>query len=121
MFDQQGIGTILGVAEPVVQNARDGEHGVESEYIQKLYEGRPNIVDAIKNGEIQLIVNTPVGKMAATDDSYIRKEAIRQRIPCLHTVAAANAAAEGIAAHREGRGGVKSLQEYHQDIRSGAG
>jgi len=52
----------------------------------------------------------------ATDDSYIRKEAIRQRIPCLHTVAAAKAAVEGIAARRNGHSAVRSLQAYHEDI-----
>jgi carbamoyl-phosphate synthase large subunit len=94
-------------------------HGVKAEPIFKLCEGRPNIVDAIKNQEVQLIINTPAGKLAVTDDSYIRKEAIRQRIPCLHTVAAAKAAVEGIAARRGGRAEVRSLQQYHQDIRNG--
>ena len=56
------------------------------------------------------------GKLAVTNDAYIRKEAIRQRVPCIHTVAAANAAAEGIAARRAGAAGVKSLQEYHSEI-----
>jgi len=92
------------------------EHGIEAERIFKLYEGRPSILDAIKNKEIQLIVNTPAGKLAVTNDAYIRKEAIRQRVPCIHTVAAANAAAEGLAARRAGTAGVKSLQEYHSEI-----
>jgi len=92
------------------------ENGVEAERILKLYEGRPSILDGIKNGEIQLIVNTPAGKLAVTNDAYIRKEAIRQRVPCIHTVAAANAAAEGIAARRAGAAGVRSLQSYHDDI-----
>jgi len=92
------------------------ENGVEAERIFKLYEGRPSILDAIKNGEIQLIVNTPAGKLAVTNDAYIRKEAIRQRVPCIHTVAAANAAAEGLAARRAGTAGVKSLQDYHSEI-----
>jgi carbamoyl-phosphate synthase large subunit len=94
-------------------------HGVECEPIFKLCDGRPNIVDEIKNGGIQLIVNTPAGKLAVTDDSYIRKEAIKQRIPCLHTVAAARAAAEGLAAHRQGHAEVRSLQDYHGARQSG--
>ncbi len=95
------------------------ECGIQSETIQKMHEGRPNIVDAIKNGEIQLIVNTPAGKLSATDDSYIRKSAIVYGVPYMTTVAAAAASAEGIAARREGEVGVKSLQEYHAGIDGG--
>jgi carbamoyl-phosphate synthase large subunit len=92
------------------------EHGVTTEPALKMYEGRPNIVDRIKNGEIQLVVNTPAGKLSQHDDSYIRKTAIRQRIPYITTVAAAAAAADGIAARREGDFAVRSLQEYHAAI-----
>ena len=60
--------------------------------------GRPNIVDAIKNGEIQLVINTPIGKRGITDDSYIRKTAIKHKVPYVTTMAAARAAAKGIAA-----------------------
>ncbi|NLG13981.1 MAG: carbamoyl-phosphate synthase large subunit [Lentisphaerae bacterium] len=91
-------------------------HGVEAKEIAKLGEGRPDIVDAIKNGEIQLVVNTPIGKASVVDDSYIRKNAIRQGIPYITTIAAAKAAASGIAEYQKGDGGVKSLQEYHRDI-----
>ena len=92
------------------------QHGIEAGPILKMHEGRPNILDALKNGEIQLIINTPAGKLAATDDSYIRKAAIRYRIPYITTVAVALAAAEGIAARRKGEWQVKSLQEYHASI-----
>jgi carbamoyl-phosphate synthase large subunit len=91
-------------------------HGVKADTIAKITEGRPNIVDVIKNGEIQLVINTPIGKESATDDSYIRKTAIRHGVPYITTVAAANAAAYGIAAFRNGDGGVMSLQEYHANI-----
>ena len=91
-------------------------HGVKAKPILKMHEGRPNIADAIKNGELQLVVNTPAGKMSAHDDSYIRKAAIKYKVPYLATTAAAIAAANGIAAQREGRGGVKSLQNYHAEI-----
>jgi carbamoyl-phosphate synthase large subunit len=92
------------------------DHGLESEPILKLHQGRPNIVDAIKNGEIQLIVNTPAGKLSVTDDSYIRKSAIQHNIPYITTVAAAAAAAEGIKAKRNQQDTIKSLQEYHAEI-----
>jgi carbamoyl-phosphate synthase large subunit len=92
-------------------------HGIESQPILKMHEGRPNIADGVANGEIQLIVNTPSGKLSATDDSYIRKSAIKYRIPYITTVAATLAAAEGIAARRAGDTELKSLQEYHAEIR----
>ena len=92
------------------------EHGIESEPILKLHEGRPNIADAIKNGEIQLVVNTPAGKSSEFDDSYIRKAAIRYKVPYITTTTAAKAAAKGIAARRAARGRVRSLQSYHATI-----
>jgi carbamoyl-phosphate synthase large subunit len=92
------------------------ENSIEAEHIFKLYEGRPSILDGIKNKEIDLIVNTPAGKLAVTNDAYIRKEAIRQGVPCIHTVAAARAAAEGIATRATGGAAVKSLQDYHAEI-----
>ena len=93
------------------------ENGIESELILKLTEGRPNIDDAIKNGEIQLVINTPIGKASQYDDSYIRKAAIKYKLPYITARAAASAAAKGIAALRRGRSGVKALQEYHADIK----
>ena len=93
------------------------QHGVSATLIKKMHEGRPNIADAIKNDEIQLVVNTPIGRLSAHDDSYIRKAAIKHKIPYITTTAAANAAAEGIAAcYEEGKGKVCSLQEYHQQL-----
>ncbi|TRO61105.1 carbamoyl-phosphate synthase large subunit [Candidatus Bathyarchaeota archaeon] len=90
--------------------------GIQSQVILKEHEGRPNITDAIENGDIQLVINTPSGKMSIHDDSYIRKAAIRHRIPYITTLQAALAAAKGIAAYREGKSVVKSLQSYHADI-----
>jgi len=92
------------------------ENEIETEPILKLHEGRPNIDDAIKNGEIQLVINTPIGKASQHDDSYIRKAAIKYKVPYITTTAAASAAAKGIAAFRNGRSSVKSIQEYHADI-----
>ena len=93
------------------------QHDVKSEPVKKVHEGRPNIVDAITNGEIQLVVNTPAGKLGAHDDSYIRKSAIKYKVPYVTTTAAAIAAARGIAARKKDAAPVRSLQEYHQGIR----
>ncbi len=90
------------------------ENGIDATVIFKLGEGRPDIPDEIKNGNIQLVVNTPIGRQSQTDDSYIRKTAIKYGIPYITTLAAARAAVRGIAAYRDNKGGtVKSLQEYH--------
>ncbi len=96
------------------------KHGIPSEHIKKLHEGRPNIVDGIMNKEIHLVINTPAGKQSKFDDSYIRKTAIKHRILYITTLEAALASAKGIAAFKEGAGNggaVKSLQSYHADIR----
>jgi len=93
------------------------EHGIPGEFILKMHEGRPHIVDSIKSREIHLIVNTPSGKLSKHDDSYIRKAAIRYKIPYITTLAGALAAARGIAEFRQGQGRVRSLQSYHADIR----
>ena len=90
---------------------------VKSDLILKMHEGRPNIADAIMNGEIQLVINTPSGKLSQYDDSYIRKAAIKYRVPYITTLAAATAAAKGIATHRQAKSGVRSLQSYHAEIR----
>ena len=94
------------------------EAGIPAERIYKITEGRPNIADQIANGEIQLIVNTPAGKESVTDDSYIRKAAIKHRIPYITTMAAAKASAEGIRAVKANADiAVKSLQAYHAEIK----
>jgi carbamoyl-phosphate synthase large subunit len=91
-------------------------HGIASEPILKEHEGRPNITDAIKNQEIQLVINTPAGKLSKHDDSYIRKAAIKYKVPYITTLTAAMAAAKGIASYCSGKSEVKSLQQYHADI-----
>ncbi len=93
------------------------ENGLKTESILKMHEGRPNIIDAIKNAEIQFIINTPAGKLSKYDDSYIRKAAIKYKVPYITTTAAAAAAAKGIAARRAGTAPVKSLQSYHSAIK----
>ncbi len=93
------------------------EAGIPAERVNKLYEGRPNILDMITNGDIQLIVNSPSGKESVHDDSYLRKSAIKAKIPYMTTMAAAKATAKGIRYVKEhGQGQVKSLQELHKEI-----
>ncbi len=93
------------------------EQGVKAELSYKIHEHqRPNIADEIKSKEIDLIINTPIGKAGAMDDGYIRKAAVKYKVPYMTTAAAAHAAVLGIAECRAGRAGVKSLQSYHRDI-----
>ncbi len=91
-------------------------HGIPATPIRKLSEGRPNIIDEIVNGNIDIVVNTPLGYRSLEDDSYLRKAAIQYKVPYITTLAAALASAEGIAAGRAGHGSVRSLQSYHADI-----
>ena len=93
------------------------ENGIDSQPINKLGYGRPDIVDGIKNEEINLIVNTPSGKESKDDDSYIRKAAINYKVPYITTTAAATAAARGIARRKKGQAIVRSLQNYHDSIK----
>ncbi len=91
--------------------------GIPVEKINKMQEGRPNIADAIMNGDIQLVVNTPADENKVFDDSYIRKTSVKKKIPYITTMAAAKATAAGIKAVREnGKLSVKSLQELHAAI-----
>ena len=94
------------------------EAGIPAEQVKKLYEGRPNILDLITNGQIDIVVNSPVGKDSVHDDSYLRKAAIKARIPYYTTIAAARAAAEGIRDIRKhGSSEVESLQALHSEIK----
>jgi carbamoyl-phosphate synthase large subunit len=92
-------------------------HGVPSEVVNKLQEGRPDLSDEIMNRKIQLVINTPVGRRSSNDDSYIRKAAIKYKIPYITTLAAASASVKGIAASLKDKGPVRSLQSYHQSIK----
>jgi len=95
------------------------ENGIICEEIKKLYQGRPNIIDDIMNKNINLVINTPSGKRSQHDDSYIRKTAIKYKVPYITTMAAALASARGISVYKENniQEAMKSLQEYHSDIR----
>ncbi len=90
-------------------------HGLSCRLVQKLNEGRPNVADVIRNREVALIINTPIGRLSKIDDSYIRMLAIQYRVPYVTTVAAAEATAEGIAEAKHGVSPLKSLQEYQAE------
>ena len=94
------------------------EAGIPAEKVKKVQEGHPNVYDAIANKQVQLIINTPSGKESRFDDSYIRKAAVKGKIPYMTTMAAAIATTEGIRKVKEegGKLGVKSLQEFHSEI-----
>jgi carbamoyl-phosphate synthase large subunit len=91
------------------------EHGIGSMKIKKIHEGRPNIVDAIKNKNIHLIINTPVGRDSKYDDSYIRIMAIQYKVPYITSIAAAQASIEGTEAVKKENILPKCLQEYHRE------
>jgi len=91
--------------------------GIEAQKVNKLAEGRPNILDHITNGDIQLIVNTPAGKEATSDDSYLRKGAVKAKVTYITTMAGAKASAEGIKMVKSGKlSKIKSIQELHKEI-----
>ncbi len=94
------------------------EAGIPAERVNKLYEGRPNILDLITNGDISLIINSPSGKESVHDDSYLRKAAIKEKVPYMTTIAAARATAKGILyVQKHGDSDVKSLQQLHGEIK----
>jgi len=101
--------------------ATEGTHrylndkGIPATKIFKVNEGRPNIADAIINGEIKMVINTPFGKVSHMDESAIRRTAIRYGIPCITNLAGAEAAVEGIKALRKGPLSIRALQDYNQD------
>ncbi len=92
--------------------------GIPCTKVKKLSEGRPNVLDIITNGEVDLIVNSPVGKDSQNDDSYLRKAAIKAKIPYITTMAAALATADGIHKVKKGIDSeIKSLQQLHSEIK----
>lgn len=92
--------------------------GVKAEKVKKLLEGRPNVQDLILNGDVDLLINSPIGKDSVNDDSYLRKAVIKARVPYITTVAGAKAAADGIhyvITHETGE--IESLQDLHAEIK----
>ena len=94
------------------------EHGIPVKRVYKVNEGRPHIVDLIKSGKVDLILNTPFGKDSFFDERAIRRAAMQHRIPCITTLSGGAAVASGIAALQQNKIDVKSLQEYH-DFQAG--
>jgi carbamoyl-phosphate synthase large subunit len=95
--------------------------GIQAEAVFKVNEGRPNIVDLVKTGKIDLIINTPLGRESFYDEKSIRRAAIRYNIPCITTLAAANAAARGIRALHEQGIEVAALQDLHKGQAAASG
>jgi carbamoyl-phosphate synthase large subunit len=93
------------------------ENGIKVQFLFKLTEGRPNVLDMIKNGEVNLIINTPAGQTPRADEVQIRAAAVAHKISIMTTLAGANAALLGIKAFREKGLTVCSLQEYHTALR----
>ena len=93
------------------------EKGIESITVKKLHEGKPNITDAIKNKEINLIINTPVGRSSKYDDSFIRIKAIQYKVPYITSLMAAQASVEGIQAVTKAENPPKSLQNYYKELK----
>jgi carbamoyl-phosphate synthase large subunit len=113
-FAEDGFNIIAtGNTYELINNA-----GIPVKKVKKLYEGRPNILDMITNGDIDLIINSPVGKDSVHDDSYLRKAAIKGKIPYMTTIAAAKATADGIHyVKTHSTGEIKSLQTLHSEIK----
>ena len=87
--------------------------GIPAERVAKVHEGRPNAIDLLVSGEIQLLINTPLGKFTQQDDYAIRRAALVHRVPYTTTMSAASAASDAVIALRSRRGSVRSLQEWH--------
>ncbi len=96
------------------------EQGIAVEVVYKVNEGRPHIVDLIKSGKVDLILNTPLGKSSFFDERAIRRVAMQYHIPCITTLSGGAAVASGIAAMQQNRIDVLSLQEYHELVKNGA-
>jgi carbamoyl-phosphate synthase large subunit len=105
------LGFRLVATEGTAASLRDA--GLTVEPVLKVHEGRPNIEDAIRSGEIQLVINTPVGRQAAHDDKYLRRAAIDYAVTTVTTLAGARAAVEAIAALQGQEMQVRALQDIH--------
>jgi carbamoyl-phosphate synthase large subunit len=93
------------------------ERGVPSAVVQKVSVARPNAIDLIKNDAVQMLINTPLGMRAQRDDDSLRQAAIARRVPYTTTLSAASAACDAIESLHRGPAGVKSMQEWQQEIR----
>jgi len=106
-----GFGVIATIGTAKFLN----ENGIAAESVFKVNEGRPNVVDRIKNGDINVVVNTPLGFESRFDEYAIGWAAVQYKIPFITTLSAASSFAEGIAMIKKGKSEVRSLQEYYKD------
>jgi carbamoyl-phosphate synthase large subunit len=97
------------------------QRGIPAERVLKVHEGRPNGVDLVVSGDVQLLINTPLGKLTQEDDYVLRRAALQHRVPYTTTLSGASAACDGIIALRSRVGEVRSLQEWHEMARAAAG
>ena len=114
----ESLGFTLVATRGTARAMRDA--GVKVEKVFKVNQGRPNVVDRIKSGDIDLIINTPLGRNSRTDDKSIRRAAVQHGVTCITTLSAAEAAIQGIRAYQEGAIQVTSLQRLHQPLTSPA-
>ena len=114
--DLESLGFTLVATRGTAAALRAG--GVKVEKVFKVNEARPNVVDRIKSAEIDLIINTPLGRKSRFDDKAIRRAAVQHGVTCITTLSAASAAIQGIRALQQGETHVASLQKLHQQKRS---
>jgi carbamoyl-phosphate synthase large subunit len=125
--DKEGLVPVArGLAEQgfeLVATGGTAEHlaasGLAVRPVLKVHQGRPNVVDHLINGEIDLVVNTPIGREGHVDDSYIRRTALKHNVPCITTLSGARATVEAVRALRAGRFEVHSLQDLHATAAAG--
>ena len=110
-----GLGFRVLATEGTARHLR--ARGIPAARVLKVYEGRPNAIDLLLSGEIQLLINTPLGKLTQQDDYAIRRAALQHRVPYTTTLSAASAASDAIIALRSRAGEVRSLQEWHAQAR----
>ena len=92
-------------------------YGLHAQLVKKIHEGRPNVLDLIKSGQIQLVINTPSGRLPRADEIHIRSAAATLGIPCITTIAGAQASVNGITALLKHQLTVKPIQRYHELLR----
>ena len=114
--DLEGLGFNLVATRGTAMALRAA--GIKVERVFKMHEARPNIVDRIKSAEIDLIINTPLGRKSRHDDKAIRRAAVQHAVTCITTLSAADAAIQGIRALQSGETYVASLQKLHQQKRA---
>ena len=94
------------------------EAGLAVEPVLKVHEGRPNIEDQIRSGDVQLVINTPIGRQAAHDDRYLRRAALDYSVPTLTTLAGARSAVQAIEALQSQTFGIHALQDVHGQVQA---